>query len=186
MDNMKQKIDAHNKISSYLYSVFSLFVIIITCILLIFTFFFRLVQVSGDSMYPNVYNNDKIIVSNFLYTPDYGDIIAIGRSTETESSIIKRVIALPGDEININFKSHIITVNGDVITENYPVDGAISVTGDVEFPVTVPDNCIFVLGDNRNNSVDSRFSQVGFISLDEIAGKALFRAIPFGTFVNYK
>lgn len=182
--------DGHNSpyktTITYIYSVISVFFIAIACIFTIFTFFFRLVQVSGDSMYPNARNGDKIVVSNFLYNPDYGDIIAIGRSTEEENSIIKRVIGLPGDVIFINFDTHIITVNGDVITEDYPVDGAISVKGDVDFPITVPDDSVFVLGDNRNNSKDSRFSYIGCIKLDEIAGKALFKAVPFGTFVNYK
>lgn len=176
---------AYKKTVEYIYSILSMIFIIMTCFFILFTFFFRLVSVSGSSMMPNLKSGNKIIVSDFLYTPDYGDIIAIGRSTETEQSIIKRVIGLPGDEIDINFDTHIITVNGGVITEDYPVADAIAKPGDVDFPVTVPGNCVFVLGDNRNNSVDSRFQRVGFISLDEITGKALFKAWPFGPIVNY-
>lgn len=176
---------AYKKTVEYIYSILSMIFIIMTCFFILFTFFFRLVSVSGSSMMPNLKNGNKIIVSDFLYTPDYGDIIAIGRSTETEQSIIKRVIGLPGDEIDINFDTHIITVNGGVITEDYPVADAIAEPGDVDFPVTVPGNCVFVLGDNRNNSVDSRFQRVGFISLDEITGKALFKVWPFGPIVNY-
>lgn len=168
------------------YSTLSLILIIMTCFFTLFTFLFRLVSVSGDSMYPTLNENDKIIVSAFLYKPDYGDIIAIGKSDSENNSVIKRVIGLAGDEIDINFKTHIITVNGEVITENYEVYGAITEKGDFTYPLTVPENCVFVLGDNRNNSVDSRFKELGFVKTDEIAGKALFRAVPPGKFRIYR
>lgn len=171
---------AYGKAASYIYSLLSMIMIIMVCVFMLFTFLLRLVSVSGDSMNPNVFDGEKIVVSDLFYTPDHGDIVVIGRSTETENSLIKRVIGLPGDEIYINFDSHLITVNGAVITENYKTLGAISDKGDLTYPLTVPDDCVFVLGDNRNNSLDSRFSSVGFIRLDEITGKALFRLFPPG------
>ncbi|MBR3767599.1 MAG: signal peptidase I [Clostridia bacterium] len=145
-----------------------------------FTFFFRLVQVEGESMLPTLYTEDKIIISNFLYTPDYGDIIAISKKGAKEESMIKRVIALPGDSVMIDFSSHIITVNGKVLFEDYEVTEPISEQYDLTYPVTVPDDAVFVLGDNRNNSIDSRSESVGFIKLDEINGKALIRLLPLG------
>ena len=176
-----EKRTLYARAADYVYSVFSAVILIMLCFFVLFTFFFRLASVDGSSMNPNLYDKQKIIVSNFLYTPEYGDIIAIGRASEEENSIIKRVIGLPGDEIDINFDTHIITVNAGVITEDYETIGAISEKGDTDFPVTVPENCVFVLGDNRNNSIDSRFSSVGFIDLDEIAGKALFSLFPPGS-----
>ena len=133
-------------------------------------------------MNPGLHEKDKIIISNFLYTPDYGDIIAINRKAGEDDTLIKRVIALGGDEINIDFESHLITVNNRVITEKYRVTAPISRAGDVVFPLTVPENCVFVLGDNRNESLDSRFSEVGCIQLDEIWGRAIIRTSPFGKF----
>lgn len=186
MNETKENKAAYGKTTEYIYSTLGMILVIMTCVFILFTFFFRLVEVSGSSMIPNLYNGDKIIVSNFLYNPGYSDIIAIGRSTEEEPSIIKRVIALPGDTVNINFDTHLVTVNGDVILEKYPVNDSISKKGDMTFPLTVPEDCVFVLGDNRNNSIDSRFSKVGFIRLDEITGKALFRLVPFGTFKKFK
>ena len=168
----------YDRAAAYLYSLLSMILGIMACVFALFTFFFRLVSVSGDSMNPNVFDGQKIIVSDVAYTPDYGDIVAIGRSTPTENSIIKRVIGLPGDVIDINFDTHIVVVNNSVVTETYKTLGAITQRGDVAFPLTVPEDCIFVLGDNRNNSLDSRFSSVGFIRLDEITGKALFRLFP--------
>lgn len=163
-----------------IYSVIHSILLIMTCFFVIFTFCFRLVMVSGDSMYPNLENGDKIIITNFLYKPDYGDIIAIGRSEGEDNSVIKRVIALPGDTVFINFDTHLITVNGEVITEDYEVYGAITEKGDFDYPLTVPEDCVFVLGDNRNNSKDSRFRELGFVSVDEITGHALLRLSAHG------
>ncbi len=186
MTNKTQtKKTAHDKAAEYIYSVFSTLLICMLVIFTAFTFFFRLVQVSGDSMFPNLYNGDKIIISNFLYTPDYGDIIALNKESAEEESMIKRVIALPGDTLMIDFDSHIITVNGKVIYEDYEVTEPISEQGDFTYPLEVPENSVFVLGDNRNNSIDSRMKSVGFVSLDEINGKALIRLLPFGKFNIY-
>lgn len=173
------------KVTEYVYSVFSTFLICMLVIFTAFTFFFRLVQVSGDSMYPTLKEDDNIIISNFLYNPDYGDIIAFSKQGAREESMIKRVIALPGDTVMIDFTSHVITVNNKVIHENYMVTEAIKTPGDIDFPVTVPEDSVFVLGDNRNNSIDSRYSEVGFVSLEEINGKAIVRILPFGRFRLY-
>lgn len=163
------------KACSAVYSFFGTFFSIMFCVFLIFTFFFRFAEVSGHSMQPNLSDGDRIIVSDLFYKPHYGDVIVVNRSAGEESSLIKRVIALPGDEINIDFETHLITVNNRVITEKYRVNSAISRKGDVDFPVKVPENCVFVLGDNRNNSLDSRFSAVGFIDYDSIEGRVVFR-----------
>ncbi len=175
---MKKKTD----FIKILYSALSTLLLCVMCVFVLFTFFFHTVKVNGDSMNPGLHENDKIIISNFLYKPSYGDIIAVNRGSGEEKTLIKRVIALGGDEINIDFDTHLITVNDRVITENYRVAAPISKKGDTDFPVTVPENCVFVLGDNRNDSLDSRYSEVGFIKLDEIWGKAVCRISPFGQF----
>lgn len=177
----RESSSVYEKASAYIYSLFSMILILMVCVFVLFTFFLRLVSVSGDSMIPNIYHGEKIVVSDFMYTPDYGDVVVIGRTTETDNSIIKRVVGLPGDTVNINFETHMITVNGGVITEKYRTEGAISKRGDMTFPLNVPEGCVFVLGDNRNNSLDSRYTSVGFIKLDEITGKALFKLFPPGS-----
>lgn len=169
-------------VSSVIYSAVSTVLICIMCVFVLFTFIFRAVTVDGNSMNPGLHNGDKIIISNFLYTPDYGDIIVINREVGEDKAIIKRVVALGGDEINIDFTTHLITVNGKVITEKYQVTEPISHKGDFEFPLQVPEGCVFVLGDNRNDSRDSRFADVGFIALDEISGRAIGRISPLGQF----
>lgn len=175
----KTKNRLYEKAVANIYSFLSTLLLCMTVIFVFFACVFRLVSVDGDSMYPNLNNNDKIIVSDFLYTPDYGDIIAVGRADKEPSSFIKRIIALGGDEVYIDFETHLITVNGEIITEDYHVYGALSEEGDFTYPLTVPEDCVFVLGDNRNNSLDSRFSEVGFVKENEITGKAIFRLFPF-------
>ena len=182
MKKMNDKKSAYTRVAEYIYSVLSYLMICMLVIFCAFTFFVRLVSVDGDSMNPTLHTRDKIIISNFLYSPDYGDIIAIGQ-TDSDMAIIKRIVALPGDKVSINFETHIITINGKVIFEDYQVTAPISESYDMTYPVsefTVPDDCVFVLGDNRNNSIDSRTDSVGFIKLDEINGKALIRLFPIG------
>ena len=183
MRNETVKKSIYTRMAEYVYSVFSYLLICMMIIFTAFTFFLRLVTVDGGSMNPTLYTGDSIIISNFMYSPDYGDIVAVNKESAEESSMIKRVVALAGDEVTINFETHIITVNGKVIFEDYEVSEPIAEPFDMEFPVssfTVPEDCIFVLGDNRNNSIDSRSNEVSFIRLDEINGKALFRLFPIG------
>ena len=113
------------------------------------------------------------------------DIIAVNKNGIENSSMIKRVIALPGDSVSIDFDTHLITVNGKVLFEDYEVTEPISERYDFKGPVTVPENSVFVLGDNRNNSIDSRTESIGFITFDEISGKALTRLFPVGRFNIY-
>ena len=177
---------SYEKFCAGVYSFLSTVIGCTLCIFAVFLIGIRIAEVDGNSMYPGLVSGDKIIISGIFYTPDYGDIVAIGRADSDNNSFIKRIVGLPGDEIDINFDTHIVTVNGDVVPETYKVHAALSEKGDLTYPVTVPENCVFVLGDNRDDSLDSRFSEIGFIKLDEIAGKAIYRIYPFGNFNIYK
>lgn len=148
-------------------------------IFIIFTFFFRIVGVDGDSMKNTLHDGDWLVISNFNYAPQRKDIVVITQPNIKHEPLIKRVVALAGDTVDIDFVRGIVYVNGEVQDEPYITEPT-AVQGDVAFPLTVPEGKVFVMGDNRNESWDSRFSAVGFIDEKYLLGKAAVRLFPFG------
>lgn len=188
MHKRNEKKDSHETKISFSEAVFSFAGSLITGIVVIFAVFSllaRSVTVDGDSMNPTLINKDRLFISELVYTPKSGDIVIISREQTKEEPLVKRVIAVEGDEVNIDFAEHTVTVNGEPLSQDYEVMAPISRHGDVEFPVTVPPDCVFVLGDNRNNSRDSRYSDIGFIDIDRILGKAVLRIYPFSTIKTF-
>ncbi len=157
------------------------FMIAITLVVLVLTFVFRLVDVDGDSMRDTLHDKDRLIVTNFLYTPDNGDIVVISHGQNLNKPIIKRVIATEGQSLKINFQTGEVSVNGAVIDEPY-IKALTTKQGDAEIPDVVPEGMVFVMGDNRNHSTDSRFSAVGLIPVTNIIGKAQYRVSPLNSF----
>ena len=156
----------------------SLMVALIVCVC-IFIFCIRVIDVSGSSMNPTLYNGDKMLVSHILYKPHAGDVVVFRSDTyDPNKALVKRVIATEGQEINIDFSTGTVYIDGEAIEEDYIAE---LTRNKLDFigPKTVPSGCVFVLGDNRNDSLDSRFSEIGFIRLEEIAGKAVCRLFSF-------
>lgn len=176
-----------------------MFVLAITLVLLVFTFAFRLCQVQGGSMLNTLQSGERVITTNIFYTPKQGDIIVFHQTSSTNPSlnepIIKRVIATEGQTVKIDFTDNNdmkIFVDGvEYEDENgyfdtmrghiYPQHNFNRATG--IFEATVPQGHVFVLGDNRDNSNDSRSVAIGFVDERRILGKALFRIKPF-TWLN--
>lgn len=150
-------------------------------VLLVFTFVLRQVVVEGDSMLPTLSNGDRLIITHLFYTPNQGDIVVVNCEGEHKlnKTIIKRVIATEGQEVNIDFDNGVVTVDGAELKEDYINALTTRNDGAFSYPVTVPEGCIFVMGDNRNHSTDSRNPEVGFLSVDDVLGKAFFRITPF-------
>lgn len=151
-------------------------------VVLLFTFIFRIVGVDGISMLNTLQNGDRVIISDINYTPKQGDIIVLSTKA-LDKPIIKRVIATGGQTVNINYESHQVFVDGKELSEPYIKEPtAFEGVGPVKMPVTVPKGDVFVMGDNRNESLDSRSSEIGMIDIRYILGKAVFRIFPFNGF----
>ena len=161
----------------------------VLCGISFFIFIGRRVGVVGNSMLPTLHWYDTIIISDFFYTPKNGDVIVFQASShstvETSSHtydttpLVKRVIAVEGQTIDINFTTGAVYVDGEILTEPYinePTHSQIHFSG----PMVVPSGHVFVMGDNRNHSSDSRNSDIGCVDTRNILGKVLFLLIPGG------
>ena len=149
-------------------------------ILVIFLVCFRVVVVSGSSMKGTLVDGDYLLLisSTFYREPQQGDIIVASKdSFENGEPIVKRVIATEGQEVFIDFHEGIVYVDGIELVESYTYTPTTLYEG-VNFPVTVPDGCVFVMGDNRNDSRDSRNPEIGMVDTREIIGKAICLFLP--------
>ena len=126
---------------------------------------------------------DKVIISKVGYEPKYGNIVVVSRNYENEESavgnrfsepIIKRVIATEYQQVDIDFVTGEVRVDGVLLDEPY-INTPTNLQYDISFPVTVPEGCVFVMGDNRNESLDSRSSSIGMVDEKYILGRAFFR-----------
>ena len=150
-------------------------------LVLVFSLFLRIIQVDGSSMVPTLVNGDKLIVWGAGYTPQRGDVVIVDSYTSYGKPLVKRVIAKGGDTISIDYDSGVVMVNGEVLQEDYIAEPTY-LGYDVQFPYTVPEGTVFVMGDNRNQSLDSRSTYVGCIDERDILGKVLVCFLPFSDF----
>ena len=150
---------------------------LIICVV-IFAFFIRLIDVRGTSMNPTLNNGDKMLVSGLFYSPKAGDVVVFKKDEyDPERALVKRVIATEGQVINIDFDNGIVYVDGEPLEEDYIMEPT---TNKIDFigPQTVPEGCVFVMGDNRNASTDSRKTEIGMVDSRLILGKAYFVVYP--------
>lgn len=165
------------KINSLFYEVVSVIVPAIVIIAMLFTFCFRLVGVSGASMDETLHDGDWLLVMPYYTDPAYGDIIISTQDNVRHENIVKRIIAKENDVVD-RAADGTISVNGVELDESgYIIYGDVSgnLRGNISFPLTVPEGCVFVLGDNRGISLDSRYSEIGFVQEDYLLGKAICR-----------
>lgn len=153
-------------------SVMTSFVVIFV----IFCFFFRVVQVSGESMLQTLQHKDWLLISS-VGDIEFGDIVVATPPTYKGGPVIKRVIGTGGDEIYIDFERGEVLVNGVVLDEPY-INTPTNVRYDVEFPVQVPEGCVFLMGDNRNGSLDSRSTEIGIVNEEYVLGRVITRVFP--------
>jgi len=157
-------------------------VIALSLITVVFTFCFRIITVSGTSMVPNFEDGDRILVVNSLSAPKQGEVVVI--VNVLEEPIIKRVIATEGQTVDFDYATRAVLVDGQPIDETaFGLENGITEYPYtsfelVEFPQIVPKGCIFVLGDNRAVSEDSRYRSIGMVDQRDVLGKAIFHVFP--------
>ena len=158
-----------------------LLVALIICVL-IFMFCVRVIDVIGASMNPTLYNGEKMLVSGLFYKPKVGDVVVFKKDEyDPNKLLVKRVVAVEGQEINMDFENGIVYIDGVAIAEDYisePTYNKLDFIG----PKTVPEGCVFVMGDNRNAFIDSRKSEIGMLDNRLILGKAYFVIYPLSGF----
>lgn len=166
---------------SAVYDFADIIVSAVAVIFIVFVFFFRLAGVTGDSMVPTLHSGDWLAVSSSSYKAQAGDVVIITQPNSFNEPIVKRIIATEGQEVYIDFFRGTVTVDGKVLDEPYIKEPATDPSeNDLIYPITVPEGHVFVMGDNRNGSTDSRSDMVGFIDERYIFGKVSFRLFPFG------
>lgn len=163
-----------------LYLNIRVLVIMMTAFVLMFTFVARIIVVSGPSMLDTLHNGDLILVWSLGYTPKQGDIVVVTQESYQEDSIVKRVIALEGQTVDINYDTNTVYVDGEPLKEDYTKERMLVPSyGEGLNHVTVPEGCIFVMGDNRNHSADSRFPGIGIVDTRCVIGKGVAVMFPF-------
>ena len=164
----KNRLGRRKKYLRMLRNTFAVLIVVAAIAVLISTLFMPVIQVSGDSMEPTLKDGDILLLiktTNF----ECGDLCCVSWHNKM---LLKRVIGLPGDTIEID-KDGIVSVNGKLIDEPYATDKCLGEC-DVQFPLTVPENSLFVLGDKRATSIDSRSSSIGCVEKQQVVGRVLF------------
>lgn len=183
-EDKNEPIEEMKQQSGFWRSVFSWFddlALFFTAFILILSFIGRPVIVDGSSMYPTLKHNDIVILHSAFYSPKKGDIVVVTSPTRPNDPIVKRVIGTAGDVIEVDYDLNTVTVNGVVLDESYINHEDYDILEnhgleDFSYPYTVPEGKIFCMGDNRNNSRDSRDMQIyGALDKGNVLGKVFFR-----------
>ena len=163
-----------------LYMNVRVLVTMMAAFVMVFTFAARIIVVSGPSMENTLLNGDLMLVWSLGYTPRQGDIVVLTQESYQEDSIVKRVIAIEGQTVDIDYNHGTVYVDGQALEEDYTKEQMLLPTyGEGLNHVTVPEGCIFVMGDNRNQSADSRYPDIGIVDTRCVIGHGVAVMYPF-------
>ena len=152
-------------------------------LILLFTFVGRIIGVDGDSMYPTLHNGDLLLLQSVGYEPKQGDVVVLTKEFDAaEGPIVKRVIATGGQHVVIDYNAGTVSVDGQVLDEPYINEVMVEPPRESITHVVVPEGSIFVMGDNRNASSDSRDVTLGTVDERYVLGRALWVLLPFRNF----
>ena len=167
----EKELTREERVGAELYDWISCLIMALIICIVAFMFLVRVIDVIGTSMNDTLYEGDKMLVSNVLYKPKQGDIVVFKKDEyDPNKALVKRVIATEGQTINIDFDQGIVYVNGEPIEEPYIRELTMTKL-DFIGPKTVPEGCVFVMGDNRNASIDSRRKEIDMVDTRLILGK---------------
>jgi signal peptidase I len=186
----KIKVKHKSPLLETLIDIFEAFIKALAFIIILTVFMFKICTVVGDSMYNTLHNGERLIISNIFYTPTEGDIIVFHDTKSLNEPIVKRVIATGNKWVKIDYDNSLLYVSDDeFFDKNDLVDESDYVYFDIgryelsgTFETFVPEGYIFVMGDNRNNSTDSRSPQISLVDERTVLGKVIIRVFPLNKF----
>lgn len=172
----KSELTFKDKIYINIYDMVSVLAVAVVTIMVLFTFVFRVVFVDGGSMLPTLNHGDMLVVSAYDREPAYGQVVIITQPNWFDNPIVKRIIATENQTVDIDFEKGEVYVDGVLLNEPY-LNTLTRNKQEVDFPVTVPEGHVFVMGDNRQHSTDSRSDKIGFIREEYILGVVKYKIL---------
>ncbi len=179
----KEALSSGDSMKVDLYFWLQALVLALVLLILVFTFIGRIIGVSGSSMVPTLHDGDMLLLQSIGYTPKQGDVVVLTKEFDAaEGPIVKRVIAVGGQHVKIDYAAGTVTVDGEVLDEPYINEAMVRPMGESLTDVEVPEGSIFVMGDNRNHSSDSRDVTLGTVDERYVLGRAVWVLLPFQNF----
>ena len=175
----QEELSSGDSLKLDLYFWLQALVLALVALILLFTFVGRIIGVDGSSMYPTLHHGDMLLLQSVGYEPKQGDVVVLTKAfRDVDGPIVKRVIAVGGQTVDIDYDAGTVAVDGQVLDEPYIHEAMLCPTYENQTHIEVPEGSIFVMGDNRNHSADSRYAEIGQIRLDQVMGKVLAVVFP--------